>query len=133
MKKIINSKSFSSEKGFTGADIVISVIIFILFAGVIASLMYMSYKNSISIQKGAYAGAIATVILEKTDEKPYEEINNNFLNSNQSEIDIPEGYNVTYESSELYYNLIKQVKVTVTYSLEGQNQSIIISKLKIKE
>ena len=133
MKKIINSKSFSSEKDFTGTDIVISVIIFILFAGVIASLMYMSYKNSISIQKGAYAGAIATVILEKTDEKPYEEINNNFLNSNQSEIDIPEGYNVTYESSELYYNLIKQVKVTVTYSLEGQNQSIIISKLKIKE
>ena len=133
MKKIINSKNFSSEKGFTGVDIVISVIIFILFAGVIASLMYMSYRNSISIQKGAYAGAIATVILEKTDEKPYEEINDSFLNTNQSEIDIPEGYTASYTASEVYYNLIKQVKVTISYNLEGETQSIIISKLKIKE
>ena len=133
MKKIINNKSFSSEKGFTGADIVISVVIFILFAGVIASLMYMSYKNAISIQKGAYAGAIATMILEKTDEKDYSSINNNFLNLVSEEINYDNSYTVNYESSEIYYNLIKQVKVTVSYELEDQTQSIIISKLKIKE
>ena len=135
----INKKS---EKGITGIDIVISIIIVIIFTGLIANMMYKTYKESIEVQKVANADAYATIIIEKIDEKPFETIDNNFLTTYKDEIDINSGYTAKVEvannddSSEEFAKykidneyLFKKVTVTISYD----NNEISINKLKVRE
>lgn len=133
MKKVLLKKSFSSENGFTGADIAVAIMIFVIFAGVISSLLYSIYANSISIEKSAYASAYATIILEKVDEKSYNEITNDFMELIQNEIDYDSSYDITLNTTELYYNKVKQVELILKYDVQNEERIIKINKLKIKE
>ena len=67
------------NKGVTGIDLAISLIIIAIFSGVIAMLMANMYRTSIEIQRSANAMAYATIVLEKVDEKSFEEIEDDFV------------------------------------------------------
>lgn len=127
-----------NNKGITGIDVTIAIIIIIVFTGVIANLMFSIYKTAIEIQKGANADAYATIILEKVDEKPYDEIDENFIQTlkNNGEIEISEDY-ITELSIEPYtdyqFELIKKVNLTIKYSVNNEEKTLNIAKLKIKE
>ena len=128
-------KKFLNNKGVTGIDITISIVILSIFAGPIISLMSSIYKNSIEIQKGANAMAYATIVLEKVDEKAFNEIDENFVNTliNNKEIAIDSNYTINFSTEILEENLLKKAIVKVSYDINGEQKSLIINKLKIKE
>ena len=69
MKRII-----SNNKGITGIDLTIGIIVLSIFSGVIISLMVNTYSTVVEIRKSANAMAYATIILEKVDEKSFEKV-----------------------------------------------------------
>ena len=123
------------NKGVTGIDLTLSIIILSVFSGLIITLMASIRNNSIEIQKSANAMAYATIVLEKVDEKSFNEIDENFVNAlkTNGEIDVANDYAINFSTDVLEENLIKKVVVKVVYDINGEQKSITINKLKIKE
>lgn len=133
MKK--RNKKFLDNKGVTGMDLTISIIILSILSGLIVSLMSSIYKTSIEIQKSANAMAYATIVLEKVDAKSFNEVNDDFVNTlkNNGEVEIGSDYTINFATEEIEVNLLKKVIVNVLYDVNGEQKVIKISKLKIKE
>ena len=135
-------KIMKKESGITGIDLVIAIIIMSIFIGIITTLMTNIYKQSLEIQASSYAMAYATVILEKVDEKSFEEVQNpNFIENlkDSGEITMPDDYEITLDISnpdnvtQDVASVIKKATVTVSYNVNNKEQSMSISKLKVKE
>lgn len=123
-----------NNKGITGIDLTISIIVLTIFAGLIVGLMVNNYNVAIEIQKGANAMSYATMILEKVDEKAYEKVTNNFVQELGDEISINSDYTVNLEVNQADdKNYVKRVTVKVTYTVNNEEKSLVIRKLKIKE
>ena len=133
MKK--KNMKLRSNKGITGIDLAIAIIVLVTFTSLIITLMSSIYRNSIDIQKNANAMAYATIVLEKVDEKAFEEINADFVNTlkDSGEVEISSDYIITISTEVLEENLIKKVGVKVSYDINGEQRTITINKLKIKE
>lgn len=129
MKKIFN------EKGITGIDLTIGIVVLSIFTGVIVSLMLNAYSTSIEVKKSANAMAYATIILEKVDEKSFEDVNDSFVAYLEAlgEVDISDDYTITFNTEVLEGNLFKKATITVSYYVNDDQKSITINKLKIKE
>lgn len=123
------------NKGVTGIDLAISLIIIAIFSGVIAMLMANMYRTSIEIQKSANAMAYATIVLEKVDEKSFEEIEDDFVEKLKSsgEFSMDDSYSINFSTDILEENLFKKIVVKINYEIGGEQKSITINKLKIKE
>ncbi len=137
MKKI-SKRILYNNKGVTGTDLVIAIIVIAMLAGVITQLMNSIYKLSIDIQKSANANAYATIILEKVDEKSFEEVTENFITNlkNSGEVIIDDNYNIMMDIIPIEgidENIIKKVALTIEYDINGEKRQFIINKLKIKE
>lgn len=135
-------KIMKKESGITGIDLVIAIIIMSIFIGIITTLMTNIYKQSLEIQASSYAMAYATVILEKIDEKSFEEVQEpNFIENlkNSGEITMPDDYKITLDISnpdnvtQDVASVIKKATVTVSYNVNNKEKSMSISKLKVKE
>ena len=123
-----------NNKGLTGIDLTISIIVLTIFAGLIVGLMVNNYNVAIEIQKGANAMSYATMILEKVDEKAYEKVTNNFVQELGDEISINSDYTVNLEVNQADdKDYVKRVTVKVTYTVNNEEKSLVIRKLKIKE
>ena len=123
------------NKGVTGIDLAISLIIIAIFSGVIAMLMANMYRTSIEIQRSANAMAYATIVLEKVDEKSFEEIEDDFVEKLKSsgEFSMDDSYSINFSTDILEENLFKKIVVKINYEIGGEQKSIAINKLKIKE
>lgn len=138
-KAKLNTKN---NKGVTLVDVTIAAIIISIFTGVIATLMYKSYAMAIEIEQTANANAYATIILEKSDEKPFDVIDDNFLSTIAGEIEVDTTkYRISFEANEIENNtsyqiegedIFKEVKVTVEYGKDFEKK-ITLKKLKVKE
>lgn len=132
-------KILSNNKGFTGIDLVVSLILLVMFVGLITSLMSSTYKLSLEILKSANANAYATIIFEKVDEKAYEEVTNNFVENLKSagEISIDNSeYTIEFSVqpiTSLEEDVLKKVDINIKYDINGEEKSIVMTKLKIKE
>lgn len=123
-----------NNKGITGIDLTISIIVLTIFAGLIVGVMVNNYNVAIEIQKGANAMSYATMILEKVDEKAYEKVTNNFVQELGDEISINSDYTVNLEVNQADdKDYVKRVTVKVTYTVNNEEKSLEIRKLKIKE
>ena len=129
MKKIFN------EKGITGIDLTIGIVVLSIFTGVIVSLMLNAYSTSIGVKKSANAMAYATIILEKVDEKSFEDVNDSFVAYLEAlgEVDISDDYTITFNTEVLEENLFKKATITVSYDVNDDQKSITINILKLKE
>ena len=129
MKKII-----SNNKGITGIDLTIGIIVLSIFSGVIISLMVNTYSKVVEIRKSANAMAYATIILEKVDEKSFEKVNDSFVSYLEAlgEVDISDDYKVACRTDPLEDSFKKAI-ITVRYDVNGEEKSITINKLKVKE
>lgn len=134
--------NIKGNNGITGIDLVVAIIIITIFIGLLTNLMVGLYKQATDIQKSANAMSYATQILEKVDEKTFEEVKDlNFVENlkNSGEITIPEGYTVTYEVSDLpdvaseVNEVMQKVKVRIDYKILNEEKSMFLMKLKIKE
>ena len=96
--------------------------------------MVNNYNVAIEIQKGANAMSYTTMILEKVDEKAYEKVTNNFVQELGDEISINSDYTVNLEVNQADdKDYVKRVTVKVTYTVNNEEKSLVIRKLKIKE
>lgn len=128
------NKILYNNKGITGIDLTLSVIVLTTFAGVIISLMVNNYKTSLEIQKSANAMSYATMVLEKVDEKSYEKVTEDFLSEISGEISIDSDYEISLNVSQIDdSDYVKKVTIKVSYVVNNQRKDINISKLKIKE
>ena len=123
-----------NNKGITGIDLTISIIVLTIFADLIVGLMVNNYNVAIEIQKGSIAMSYATMIFEKVDEKAYEKVTNNFVQELGDEISINSDYTVNLEVNQADdKDYVKRVTVKVTYTVNNEEKSLVIRKLKIKE
>ena len=131
---VIISLIISNNKGITGIDLTIGIIVLSIFSGVIISLMVNTYSTVVEIRKSANAMAYATIILEKVDEKSFEKVNDSFVSYLEAlgEVDISDDYKVEF-STETLEDSFKKAIITVRYDVNGEEKSITINKLKVKE
>lgn len=127
-----------SEKGFTMQDLMIALVILMSFVGVIGSMLYSTYKLNLETKMTAEVANYAILILEDIDKISYDQVDNSLASTYINRFSIPSGYQVQLEVSR--YNegndkkdLIKKVKLTVSYQLAGQKEEFVIHKLKMKE
>ncbi len=130
--------NFKSESGFTMTDLVAALIIFSVFTGIIGTLMYNSFKTNLQTSMADMVANYAIQILEDIDKITYEEVKNGMESKYKNKFQIPSGFNLNIEVSN--YNegttkedLIKKVKLTVTYHFAGSSNDLVINKLKVKE
>lgn len=137
-KENMKKHNVKSEKGFTMTDLIIALMLFAIFTGVIGTLMYSSYKINLQTKMAGAATNYAIQILEDIDKIAYEEVINGKEKEYKSKFKIPSGFDLKLEVER--YNketggddLIKKVKLTITYQLAEKSEQVVINKLKVKE
>lgn len=135
LKKIINIKS---DHGFTMQDLVAAIIIFAIFTGVIATLMNTVYQLNYKIRMTASATNYAIQILEDIDKIAYEDVNSSLTNVYINQFQIPKGFDVKLDVTDITeetgkQDIVKKVKLTISYTLYNNTEDLIIQKYKLKE
>lgn len=131
-------QTIRSNSGFTVTDLVIALIIFLIFSGLVVTAFYASYVTNSKIKVTASATNYSIQILEDIDKITYAEVQNGMENMYRQKFSIPDGYNLKIEVTN--YNdgndkedLIKNVKLTIEYKITGDTEKIVINKIKVKE
>lgn len=138
MRKKFKKINLKSNSGFTMVDLVIALAIFALFATVIGNMMFSAYKTNLQVEMSGASIYYAMQILEDIDKIPYEDVKNGMESSYISKFSIPSAFTVNVNVSNHNEgtnkeDLIKKVKITITYEFSGNSESIVINKLKVKE
>lgn len=132
------------NKGFTSTDIVISIIIIIIFVGLITTLFYNFYISTSAKNRNAIALNCIIDVIEQAKMLKYDELNQDKLNELLQNLatnkTIPNGYTVSanlkkyneLEGNENKKDLIKILNVKVEYLVGQKNEKIEISTLITK-
>lgn len=86
-------KNVKSEKGITGVDITISILMIAIFTAIIATLSYNIYVTSVTQKRATIASNYLIDILESIDNMSYENVTVNNIISKISDIDSRKWYN----------------------------------------
>lgn len=130
--------NIKSNSGFTMTDLVVALIIFLIFSGLVVTAFYSSYVVNSKTKITASATNYSVQILEDIDKITYDEVQNGMENTYRQKFSIPDGYSLKMEVTN--YNegndkedLIKNVKLTIEYKIAGDTEKIVINKIKVKE
>ena len=111
------------EKGITGIDITISILVITLFVSLLITLFYNLNANSQTIQRRTEATNIAINLIEKgnvAENSPYYQtisvIDFSKMKENQEKTDITS-------------NLVKKVTVEISYKDRNQTESVRLSTI----
>lgn len=138
MKENVNLK-IKSENGFTMQDLLVACFIFILFAGLIGTLMYRVYETNIRASLTSQMCMYAVQILEDIDKISYEDAQSKTGADYKEQFSIPEGFNVElqftdYGADKAYIeDIIKIVDLKISYTVANQTEEFTVRRLKIKE
>lgn len=133
-KKHIKKINIKSNSGFTMADLVAAMAIITIFTGIIGSLLYSSFKLNMQVKMSSVAINYAIQILEDVDKITYEEVKNGMESSYVSKFSIPSGFNLSMDVSNYKeVDIVKKVKLTITYEFLGNTENVVIQKIKVKE
>lgn len=128
---------FKSNKGFTGIDIVLSIIIVITFTSIIVSLMYSVKMENYRIKAMAISNVYLVETLENIGIANYDEIksDNTDLFPKEMSTEFEKKIEVTSISDEdtSKEDIIKKVKVTIAYKIGNKNFEETAERLKAKE
>ena len=146
-KQLVNQ--LNSQKGVTGADVVIALLIILTAVGVIAMVYVNLVIGSRDVDRKTGATRIATNILENMSQVYYDEIEANLeINGNANKVDnrydvstdkifntsIPNGYHVQIRMEEIgSYDLVKKATVAVQYKTDGQEKEVAFEKVFERE
>ncbi len=131
--------NIKSKKGFTLQDLVAAIIIFLIFTSTIVGLMSLAYQMSYKIRLTENATSYAIQIMEDIDKIAYEEVNSSLTETYYKEkFQIPGGYHIHLDINEtalgtVKYDIVKEVKLTISYTLYGDDEEIVIDRYKIRE
>ena len=146
-----------NNKGITGIDISVSLVIIVLFVGIVSSLLYNFVISSKDIDRKGTATDIAIQVIENIKQMEYEDIKEDsnggitpdYINTyfkaktgnQENKIEIKPGYDIKINienykektNDNSLQDVLKIVKVTVNYSIGKRQQSIDISTTITKE
>ena len=128
-----------SNKGFTMQDLAIATLIITIFVGLISTLMYSVYKTNVKTNLTSQMATYAVQILEDIDKIPYEDVKPELADEYKSDFSIPESFNISIEVSNYgegvnnVQDIIKIVKLNISYTILNETEEFSIQKLKIKE
>lgn len=130
--------NIKSNSGFTMTDLVIAMIIFLIFSGLVVTAFYSSYVVNSKTKITASATNYSIQILEDIDKITYDEVQNGMENMYRQKFSIPNGYSLkmkvtNYNEGNDKEDLIKNVKLTIKYKIAGDTEKIVINKIKVKE
>lgn len=138
-KKMIKLKK---ETGASGLDVATGALIFMMFTSLIFSLYLQIYKQTSLIKIHENALGYIIQICEDIDMKSYGETEDLAEYKNQviQTIDMPEDKYTLLMYQEKYIDenpnaqdLVKKITINVTYNFDGEDRTITIKKIKVKE
>lgn len=134
----LQNKMLKSNQGFTMQDLVVAILILMLFVGTIGSVYLAVYEVQIDTKLDSVATLFAVQIVEYIDKISYDEVNNGMEEEVRQEFSIPNSFGIqiqvsNYEPEANSQDIIKEVKVTITYTFNENDRNITINRLKIKE
>lgn len=133
-----------SEKGITGIDITVSIILITLFVSLIATLMYTTNKNASTMERRTEATNYAITEIEKLKAQTFSDLQD--TNETNDFTNIMEGTNPTGYAKKItitdYANLpgktdavsglVKQVTVEIAYKDGDTIQTVELSTVITK-
>lgn len=139
--------NFRSEKGFTGIDIAVSVVIIFIFISIIAMLSYRINSTSKEIQLKSDAIYVAINEIEDAKSKGLEEFEGRSVADGNSVVvenveTEKQGYYKTITvldytdldgNADKTKDIVKKVTVKITYMYKAKEQSVELSTLLTKE
>ena len=137
MKKI--KLNLKSNKGFTMQDLLIALFFIVLFVGIISSMMYAVYKLQMKANLMSQMTMYSVQILEDIDKISYEEVQKKTAQEYRNQFSIPAGFNINIEISnygegiENVQDVMKIVKLTLSYTFNNETEEFTVQRLKIKE
>lgn len=138
-KKMNQKINIKSENGFTLEDLTIALLIITLFVGIVSTIMYKVYKVKMQTDLTSQMIMYAVQILEDIDKIAYEEVKPGLANKYNSKFSIPKGYTIDIQVSNYgegmssVKDLIKIVKLNISYTFSGEKEEFTVTRLKIKE
>ena len=122
---------FKTKHGFTGIDILLAIVVIILFTTVIASLMYNIKYENLKIKNKLISNIYLIETLENIGIASYDSITSDNLSVFPE--DMPNSLQKSIEVTETHKDIIKKVKVTISYNIEDRTYENILERLKIKD
>ena len=101
--------------------------------------MYSVYKTNVKTNLTSQMATYAVQILEDIDKIPYEDVKPELADEYKSDFSIPESFNISIEVSNYgegvnnVQDVIKIVKLNISYTILNETEGFSIQKLKIKE
>ena len=128
---------FYSEKGYTGVDIAISVIVIFIFVSLISFLIYRFNSSAKEVELKSEATSIAVEEIEKVkqDDKNGNSLENQKVENKEGffKTIIVQDYADLDNNSEKIPNLVKKVTVKISYMFQAKEQSVELSTILSKE
>lgn len=143
-------KHLKDEKGITGIDITIAIIIITVFVAIIATLFYNIQNSSASIERRTKATSYAVKIIEEIkgigfDALPSVADGTNIISGYEDKYiedngeDTPyyqtirvEDYSEVNTTEEVIPDVVKRVTVTISYKDNNEDKDITLSTLMSK-
>lgn len=147
-------KYLKNEKGVTGVDITIAIILITIFVAIIATLFFNIRKTSSDIERRTQATAYAVSIIEQIKANGFEALptvsdDTNIITGYEDKyiqdngVDTPyyqtirvEDYSEIAESTgeeEIQPDVVKKITVTIAYKSGNENQEISLSTSMSKD
>lgn len=140
----MNKKIFKLKKetGASGLDVATGALIFMMFTSLVFSLYLQIYKQTSLIKIHENALEYIIQICEDIDMKSYGETEDlaEYKNEIVSTIGLPQDkYKLSmYQEKYIDENpnaqdLVKKITINITYNFDGEDRTIIVKKIKVKE
>ena len=148
-------EKFKDNKGFTGTDAMIAILIITLFTGLIATISYNIYLSNSSLKRISTSNEYIVSVFEDVEKMDYENVtaavlaqhfNNKYYDSEAPKAKAnDENENTPFKitinvvqyskmpGNEEKLDLIKEVTMSVEYKLGNKNQKIEMSRIKTRE
>lgn len=135
-----------SEKGYTGIDIAISVVVIFIFVSLIAMLIYRFNSTAREVELKSEATYIAIDEIEKIKNDGFEAYETRSVADGNSEetaeVEGKEGFTKTIivvdyadiaGNEDKIPNLVKKVTVKISYMFQAKEQNVELSTILSKE
>ncbi len=160
MNKKQLTKKLNSQKGITGADVVLSLLIILTTVGVIGMIYANLVIGSKGVERKSGATRMTTNILENMAQIHYEEMAEqldalltqgiatkegntyHIIGGGSTKVfqtTVPKGYDIKINLENSYggqatgYDLVKKATVSAAYTLDGKPQTVTLSKVFERE
>lgn len=132
MKKLLNK--LKSNKAFTMQDLIVAFTILLLFTTVICGAVVAIYRVQAETKLNSLATLYAIQIMENIQKISYDEVQNGDLRNWREDYDIPDRMSLNLEVKPYGEDdIIKNVKLTISYEFSGKTETITLEEFKAKE